>query len=323
MPLNRVTRRHRLVVAVLTALVVISAASLAWASAVGLVPTPFGEWTSGAAPNATAGPGPSGQPSAGQPAPPTGPTKPVNILLMGVDKRPYDIGRSDTMILMSLDPSHNELRLLDIPRDTRAEIPGHGIAKINSAYAWGGPVLAEASVSGLLGVPIDYYVEVDLSGAAKVIDTLGGVTIDVPRAMNYDDPTQDLHIHLKAGLQHLDGQQAIEFARWRSDGLGDIGRIGRQQDLIRALLSQVATPSVVPKIPALLVEARGAVRTDIPLSVQLSLAVSGYDSYRNGLVTETLPGTPKYIDKLSYWVPDQSATQALLAAWGLAAGSNS
>ncbi len=277
---KRVTRKHRLVVAVLAGLVVISATSLAWASAAGLVPTPFGERTSGAGLDVTGGPGQTGQPT--QPATPA---KPVNILLMGVDKQPHDIGRSDTMILMSVDPSHKELRLLDIP--------------------------------------VDYYVEVDLSGAAKIVDILGGVTFNVPRPMNYDDPTQDLHIHLKAGLQHLDGQQAIEFARWRNDGLGDIGRIGRQQELIRALLGQMATPAVVPKLPALLFQARKAVSTDVPLSVQLSLAVAGYDSYQNGLVTNTLPGTPQYIDKLSYWVPDLSATQALMAAWGLAAGGNS
>ncbi|HEY3313905.1 MAG TPA: LCP family protein [Bacillota bacterium] len=224
---------------------------------------------------------------------------------------------------MSLNPTLKDVRLLDIPRDTRAELPGHGVDKINAAYALGGAALAKASVSKLLGVPIDYYVKIDLTGAAKLIDILGGVDLTIDRPMDYDDPAQDLHIHLSPEPQHLDGEQAMGFVRWRSDGLGDIGRISRQQQFIKAIAAQVMTPAVLPRIPALIAKARKSVTTDIPLGLQVSMVMSGYNSYQNGLTTETLPGTAQYIDNLGYWVPDQGAIADLMAEWSNSAQARS
>lgn len=311
MGLISVVNRHRLLAGVLA--IVISGSSFwAWSAyASGRGPSAGGV---GTAPGSSVNPTETSSPAGAS-------TPAVNILFMGVDKRSADVGRSDAMILMSLNPNTRDVRLLDIPRDTRVEIPGHGTDKINAAYAYGGPALAKASVSQLLGVPVDYYVEIDLAGAAKLIDTLGGVDLTIDRPMDYDDTAQNLHIHLSPGPQHLDGEQALGFVRWRSDGLGDIGRISRQQQFIKAIAAQVMTPAVLPKIPSLLIEARKSVKTDVPLGLQVSLAMAGYRAYQNGLVTATLPGTPKYIDGISYWVPDQQAIADLRAEWSRTAST--
>ena len=154
-----------------------------------------------------------------------------NILLYGVDN---DAGGSDTNMLMRFDAVNKTVDVVSLPRDTLMS-NGH---KLNSSYNNGGTEKLRSNIEDMLGVPVDFYVSVDLKGFITLIDQIDGVDFDVPEDMDYDDPYQDLHIHFKAGLQHLSGQQSMEVVRFRHNsdkdnpgygGRQDIGRIGTQQ----------------------------------------------------------------------------------------------
>ena len=150
-----------------------------------------------------------------------------NILLYGVDN---DAGGSDTNMLMRFDAENKTVDIVSLPRDTLMS-NGH---KLNSSYNNGGTEKLRSNIEDMLGVPVDFYVSVDLKGFITLIDQIDGVDFDVPEDMDYDDPYQDLHIHFKKGLQHLNGQQAMEVVRFRHNndntgygGQQDLGRIGR------------------------------------------------------------------------------------------------
>ena len=150
------------------------------------------------------------------------------VLLMGVDRREGDVGRSDTLMLAAVDEENGRAALLSIPRDTRIEVGSYGYDKINHAYAFGGHEMTLASVSALVGVPVTHYIMIDTSAFERIVDAVGGVDIDVEKRMYYEDPWDDnggLVIDLQAGEQHMNGAQAIQYVRYR-DGEGDIGRIG-------------------------------------------------------------------------------------------------
>ncbi len=245
--------------------------------------------------------------------------KKVNILVLGVDKRQNDIGRSNVTCVVTVDPDTKSASLLWVPRDSRVKIPGNGWNKIGHAYAYGGPKLSEQTVSDLLGIPVDYYIEINMDGFKKVIDALGGVDINVDKRMYYYDPydagevDNNGLIDLKPGMQHMDGNVALEYVRFRHDELGDIGRIQRQQKFVKALLSDVATPSVITKIPTVLREANATFKTDIPVSEMLKLTTQINAAYKQGLKTDMVSGTPVYIDDISYWLPDISAMRQQVA----------
>jgi polyisoprenyl-teichoic acid--peptidoglycan teichoic acid transferase len=245
--------------------------------------------------------------------------KKVNILVLGVDERQNDIGRSNVTCVVTVDPDTKSASLLWVPRDSRVKIPDNGWDKIGHAYAYGGPKLSEQTVSDLLGIPIDYYIEINMDGFKKVIDALGGVDINVDKRMYYYDPydagevDNNGLIDLKPGMQHMDGNIALEYVRFRHDEMGDIGRIERQQKFVKALLSDVATPSVITKIPNVLKEANATFKTDIPLSEMLKLTTQMNDAYKQGLKTDMVSGTPVYIDDISYWLPDISAMRKQVA----------
>ncbi|MBQ5860328.1 MAG: LCP family protein, partial [Selenomonadales bacterium] len=166
------------------------------------------------------------------------PLKPVNVLVLGVDIREGDIGRSDTIFVMSLNREKNVATMLSIPRDSYVPIPGRGWDKINHAYAYGKGKLTRRTVENLLNIEIDYLVEVDRKGVEKMIDAIGGVEIDVEKRMYYEDPWDDdggLVIDLEPGLQTLDGEEAVQYVRYR-DKEGDIGRARRQQKFLAAAM---------------------------------------------------------------------------------------
>ena len=232
----------------------------------------------------------------------------INIMLMGVDERNEDVGRSDTLMVASVDSEQDTVSLLSIPRDTRVKINRHGYDKINAAYAYGGEALSQSTVESFLGINIDHYVIVSTDSFAKMIDAIGGVDIDVEKRMQYEDPWDDnggLVIDLKPGLQHMDGKTAITYVRYR-DEEGDAGRVRRQQRFMKACFDKLSSPTSVLKLPEIIKGARNAVRTDLSVSQMIELAqtLKNADEGKEGLKTGIVPGRWAYINGVSYLVPN-------------------
>ena len=211
-----------------------------------------------------------------------------NILLYGVDN---DAGGSDTNMLMRFDAVNKTVDVVSLPRDTLMS-NGH---KLNSSYNNGGTEKLRSNIEDMLGVPVDFYVSVDLKGFIALIDQIGGVEFDVPCDMDYDDPYQDLHIHFKAGLQKLNGQQAMEVVRFRHNndntgygGRQDIGRIGTQQAFLKTVAQKLMK---LENVPAMAETFLKYVKTDLTLGnlmwlANQALSMGGTDA----ISFATLPG---------------------------------
>ena len=238
------------------------------------------------------------------------------VLLMGVDRRADDVGRSDTLMLAAVDEEDERATLLSIPRDTRIEVGSYGYDKINHAYAFGGHEMTLAAVGKIVGVPITHYILIDTSAFERIVDVVGGVDIDVEKRMYYEDPWDDnggLVIDLYPGEQHMSGAQAIQYVRYR-DGEGDIGRIARQQHFMRALLAQFLSPQVLPRISAVIDEVKNAVETDLTTRQLLTLAKRMKAIESGGMTMQMVVGTPAYLGDISYWIPDLVETRKELFA---------
>lgn len=209
----------------------------------------------------------------------------VNILLMGVDKRLGERGpsRSDTMIVLSLDPSTGTAGMLSIPRDLWVEMPGYQEARINQAYFFGeaydypggGPALAMRTMEYNLGIPIHYYVLISFPGFRDIIDTLGGITIDVPQEIR-DDRYPDenygyMSIYIPAGVQTMDGETALRYARTRH-GSSDFDRMRRQQQIMMAIRDKALSLNLLPRLPELIRTLGYTVETNLTPVEVLALA---------------------------------------------------
>lgn len=239
----------------------------------------------------------------------------INIMIMGVDRRTDDVGRSDTLMVLTYNPADKRASLLSLPRDTRVHIEKNDYDKINHAYAYGGHELTKKTVEAFLNVPMDYYVMIDVHAFEKIIDAVGGVDIDVEKRMYYEDPWDDdggLVINLYPGKQHMDGKTAIQYVRYR-DGEGDIGRITRQQKFIKAFMNQIISPSILPKLPEIIKNISSAIQTDMPIDKMIALMTDLPTIQQNGLNSTMVPGKPAYIEDISYWIPDIAKTRQLIA----------
>ncbi len=243
----------------------------------------------------------------------------VNILLMGLDQ---DKIRADVVMVVSLDPEMEQINVLSLPRDTRVQYSTNRYDKLNHAMGYKNP---EETIIRLVkqvtGMPIHYYCEVDFKGVKNIVDILGGVDFEVPCNMNYDDPVQNLHIHLKKGMQHLDGQKAHDMLRFRHNNdmtasglyaLGDEGRIDTTQKFLKALFEQKLKPEYLMKAPRLIDEIYDHVNTNFSLAdatgyVKLLKKLNG-----DSLQTYTLPGEAKYIGTTSYFIYDRTKTEQLV-----------
>ncbi|MBD2666732.1 cell envelope-related transcriptional attenuator [Richelia sinica FACHB-800] len=262
--------------------------------------------------------------------------RPVNILLMGMSVLPPDVkqppdhtknlgylpqlnsfdGLSDVMLLLKFDPDQKKITMLSIPRDTRAEIEGYGMRKINAANVEGGPALTAKTVSNLLnGVGIDRYIRINVLGVAKLIDALGGVNVYVPKDMKYRDDSQHLYINLKAGKQHLNGDQALQLLRYRHDELGDIGRIQRQQMVIRALIDQTINPTTVTQLPQILETVKEHIDTNLSIEELVALLGFGVRTNRSNMQMLMLPGRFSETGEFdaSYWLPNKDGIAKLMS----------
>ena len=231
----------------------------------------------------------------------------INILLLGVDDGDSEAAesepkRTDAIILLSFDPQNNKVSVLSVPRDTKVILPGHkDPEKINAAYAYGGAVMAKQTVANLLRVPIHYYALANWRGFIDVVNLIGGVDIYVDRDMYYEDPYADLVIDIKHGYQHMDGETAGKYVRFRKDELGDIGRVQRQQKFLKAAAEQMFSVQNVTKISSLLATLDKYVETDLNTLTMLKAANSfklfGDDKLRSCM----LYGNFSDEDGGSYW----------------------
>ncbi|MEB3329245.1 MAG: LCP family protein [Candidatus Sericytochromatia bacterium] len=224
-------------------------------------------------------------------------------------------GNTDTMILARLDPARRDVRLVSVPRDTRVPIPGHGTFKINAANPYGGPVLAAQVVADLLGVQIDRYVLVNTRAVIELVEALGGLDLDLPRDYRYDDFAGKLHIRLSKGHNHLGGQLAHDFLRFRHDGQGDIGRIQRQQMFLQAAWEQWLTPRNLLALPELVALARENLETDLSVAELMRLAGWARDLDGRAVRMVMVPGREAVVNGGWYWQADTAATQRLVQAF--------
>ena len=232
--------------------------------------------------------------------------KVINFLLVGVDDREDNIGRSDTMLVLSFNPARSRAELISVPRDSRVSIPLHGETKLNHSYAYGGVRLTKQMVEKTIGIHIDNYFVFNFKGFKNAMEAIGGVDMDVEKDMYYRDDWDDdggLVIDLKKGQQHLDAEKSIEYVRYR-DGEGDIGRVKRQQKFLKAVSEKLLSAESIPKLPTIIRGIYQNIETDMSFSDCLKLASMLKDSSAFEIHSMTVPGKPEMIDELSYWIID-------------------
>jgi LCP family protein required for cell wall assembly len=214
----------------------------------------------------------------------------INLLLLGIDRRGGTgwAYRTDTIMVATLDRGSRVAGILSIPRDLQLQIPGHGQDRINTANVYGsrgddpdgGPALLESTVEANFGVPIDGHLMVDFSAFERIVDTLGGIEVDVPRVLHdtrYPDPKpEDPHayktVHFEPGLQHMDGRRALEYARSRMS-TSDFDRAKRQQLVLLAIRQRALSLDAIPRWPQLAATVIDSVRTDLSTGELFALAV--------------------------------------------------
>jgi LCP family protein required for cell wall assembly len=233
----------------------------------------------------------------------------VNVLLLGIDKREGEQGpfRTDTMIVATLDPKTKTAAMLSIPRDLYVPIPapGAGENRINTAnfygdetkYPGGGPALAEKTVEYNLAIPLHFYVLIDFSGFRKIIDTLGGIDVDVPVAIDDDQyPTEDYGIktiHIPAGHIHMNGELALEYARSRHT-TNDFDRSRRQMQILIAARNKALQINALTKLPQLIAQLKDSVVTDMTPQEILALAPIAAQVRPDNVKTRAIDQTMTY-----------------------------
>ena len=240
----------------------------------------------------------------------------INVLLLGVDNEGL---RTDTIIVASFDTDDGTVNMLSIPRDTRMYV-GSRYQKINAAHAISkkngkiaGPEGAIEAVTRLTGIPINYYVEFSFKAFRETIDALGGVYFDVPQNMDYEDPVQDLYIHLNKGYQHLDGDKAEQLVRFRRYPEGDIKRVRVQQDFIKQVADQKLNAGIIGKLPELYKTLSQNIKTNFSFADITKYATPLMNLSLENITTYALPGRYSGSEyEASYWLADIRETKILV-----------
>jgi len=234
----------------------------------------------------------------------------INILLLGIDARPGEVtARSDTIILSSVDTTIKKAALVWIPRDTRISTPNKS-KKINMVAQLQGPEASCEVVAKLLGTNVNHYILTNFAGFERIIDILGGVNLYVD--INLSSAASG--VYLQKGYQRLTGKEALKYARYRGTQDGDIGRTGRQQKLLRAVIAEFLQINTITKIPDLLSALQENVQTNISVSDMLYLANLLVTFDEDNIITQTLPGYA-FIDPnsgASYWDVDRQISLSIL-----------
>lgn len=248
------------------------------------------------------------------------PKSKYNVLLMGTDASGY---LTDVMMIYQIDPQLQKVNVLSIPRDTRILLNKRN-EKINAAHSYGkqikledgsdrGDEYAIRAIKALTGIPIHHYICINTTAFRQVIDSIGGFDFDVPQNMDYDDDWQDLHIHLKGGFQHMDGDKAEQLVRFRHYPNGDIDRVKVQQDVLKALVKQKVNAANLRRVGEIFSLIMKNIDTDMTPSEAMGMAsnVLSANKSEDGVQTYTLDG--HFTNDSTDWIPDTKKIQQMVA----------
>ena len=221
--------------------------------------------------------------------------EPFSVLMLGVDEREGDSGRSDTMIVMTVNPNTNSVKMLSIPRDTRTEIIGRGFEdKINHAYAFGGVEMSMDTVENFLDIPIDYYLQINMEGFKDIVDAVGGVTVTNDLDFTYGG------VHFPKSEVTLDGEKALLYSRMRyEDPRGDFGRQLRQRQIIQAVLKEGASISTLTNYGDIFTALSNNIKTNLTFDEMLDIQ-KHYKSAVKDIEQITVKGSGTKIDSIYY-----------------------
>jgi len=235
-----------------------------------------------------------------------------NILVLGIDKG-REIHRSDSIIVVNLDPQQNQANILAIPRDTLVSIPGRGLDKVNHAYAYGEAELTRRTVENFLNIKVPYYITLNIGALEKIIDEIGGVKIDVKKRMYYVDYAQNLYVDLKPGTQKLSGRDSLSYLRFRHDNAGDIGRIQRQQKFMKALTQQIMHKNGLFRSPQIVLKFLSFMQTNLNAKEILGFTLSMKKIYDFGQINmDSLSGDPMLLGNIFYLKSSDAEVQKIV-----------
>ncbi len=241
-----------------------------------------------------------------------------NILLLGVDSNndeyadKFEKTRTDSIMLVSIDNSSKSVNVISIPRDSKVYIDGHGIDKINAAHATGGIEATIKTVQNMFGIRVDHYVLVDYNGMKEIIKILGTVPVNVEKKLRYTDYSGKLFVKLDPGMQELDAEQAEQFARFRHDAVGDIGRVERQRMLVKGIITKIKSPESIAKLPEIISTTNNYIKTDMTIFDLSRYAGIAKSINLDDVVVATLPGHPSQNSYISYWILEPERVQSII-----------
>lgn len=231
---------------------------------------------------------------------------PFSVLLLGVDQRAGDRGRSDTIIVMTVNPKEESIEMVSIPRDTRTEIVGRGTEdKINHAYAFGGVEMSMNTVENFLDIPIDYFVQVNMEGFKEIVDAVGGVTVNNDLKFSYDGHT------FPEGKITLNGEEALAFSRMRKgDSRGDFGRQIRQRQIIEAVIKEGASLETLVNYGPIFEALSENVKTNLTFDQMVAIQAN-YRNAAKSINQHTINGSGKRINGIYYYIVPEDEKLAI------------
>lgn len=230
---------------------------------------------------------------------------PFSVLMLGVDEREGDKGRSDTMIVLTVNPNKNSIKMVSIPRDTRTEIVGHGtVDKINHAYAFGGEKMSMDTIEHFLDIPIDYYVKINMEGFKDIVDAVGGITVNNDKVFSQDG------YQFNKGSISLNGDKALSYVRMRKqDAAGDYGRQQRQRQIIQGVIDKGASFSSLTRFNDIFTALGKNINTNLSFAEMVDIQ-KNYKETRKNIEQIQLKGEGKYINDISYQIiPEEEQIQ--------------
>lgn len=236
-------------------------------------------------------------------------SRPFSILLLGVDTSDL-VGRSDTIMVAIVDPEKQDISLLSVPRDTRVKIHGKDYEKIGHAHSYGLET-AIYTVEDFLQIPIDYYATINLDGFTDLVDSIGGLKLDVEKDLSFRDRLSKKTVSLRAGPQLLSGEETLHYARYRSDSEGDFGRVRRQQQVITELINQTVDLRNLSKLTNILSAIGNNIKTDISMSEMVKMGAQLKDVSGQNVTKLPLNATSTMVNGISYVVVSDTDVENL------------